>query len=91
MSIVNLEHRCPVCNTLFRLSYDKTKLEKGLDGLIRCGAMISTAMDGMGGYTGKTIADIAINGRDILIRQIAGRARYKFKCPKCNYESQIIY
>lgn len=91
MSIVNLEHRCPVCNSLFRLSYNKTKLEKGFDDAIRFSAMLSTALDGMGGYTGKKMADLALKGKDALVRKIIGRADYVFKCPNCNYESRIIY
>lgn len=91
MSIVNLEHRCPVCNALFRLSYSKTKLEKGVEGAIRFGAMLSTASNGMGGYTGTKIADLAISSKDVLVRKITGRACYVFKCPNCNYESRIIY
>lgn len=91
MAIVNREHRCPICNTMFRVAYDKDKIIKGLDTTVRVLSVVVTGMNGVGGYTGKVLADEAIKGRDVLVRKLTGAAKYKFRCPRCNYETEVIY
>lgn len=85
MAITNLNHRCPICNTLFRVAYDRDKITKGLD--ITADVLLTLSS----GFKGHFIANQMQKGRDILIRKITGRAQYKFKCPKCHYESDIIF
>jgi transcription elongation factor Elf1 len=87
MAIINLEHRCPVCNALFCVSYDKSKLEKGLDTAIEYLGMLC---DVEYGGIGRVLAKTVIKGKDYAIRELTGKAQYSFKCPKCGYESQLI-
>lgn len=84
MAIVCKENHCPICNGRFRISYDRTALEKGVDKAFK----IISAWNY--GYAGSLIANEVIKGRDAIVRKIAGSDRYKFTCPNCGYISTVI-
>lgn len=85
MPIISVEHRCPCCNGRFRVSYDKSKVSKGLETVAKISAAYTY------GPAGYLVVNELIKGQHILLRKMTGKGMYRFLCPHCRYESHVIY